>query len=185
MMAYAMTLDPSIPLAVRVLLTLIFAAAVYGKLRHRDAFVGVVANYDLLPQALVPVAAWSVLGVEAGVIVTLLSGIGLHAGAALAAALLCGFAVAMGVNLARGRTQIDCGCFQSALRQPLSIALVVRNLLLAALTLAVFLPESQGISALQWLDGVAAGLVLFVLQQAFGQLLALREAARTTLKRFA
>ena len=57
------------------------------------------------------------------------------AGSAAAAILLGLFSVAIGINLARGRSHIDCGCFQSALRQQLSISLLVRNGFLIALAL--------------------------------------------------
>lgn len=191
-----MNLDPSILLAARVLGTLVFAAAVLGKLRHREEFIGVVANYRLLPEALVAPVAWLVIFLEAFVVVSLASGILLITGVTLALALLCGFAVAMTINLARGRTEIDCGCFQSALRQRLSVALVVRNLLLIAIMLPVLeqaarsptlLPAfgAQAQSLLQVMDGIGAGVVLFVLYQVFGQVLSLRDAAEALRKRFA
>ena len=44
------------------------------------------------------------------------------------------------MNLARGRREIDCGCFGPALRQPLSLALVLRNAGLIALALVCALP---------------------------------------------
>jgi Methylamine utilisation protein MauE len=180
-----MSVDPSVPLAARVLGTLVFAAAVYGKVRHRAEFLGVVANYHLLPQVLVRPVAWLVMGLEAVVVLSLAGDSGLAWGATLAAALLAGFAVAMAINLARGRKAIDCGCFRSTLRQPLSLAHVARNLVLAAVILPLVATDSRNREALQWLDGLAAGLVLFLLYQSFDQLMAVRSAAGGTRGRLA
>jgi drug/metabolite transporter (DMT)-like permease len=61
-------------------------------------------------------------------------------GACAAAAQLILFAVAIAINLRRGRTSIDCGCFGSRLRQGLSVWMVARNLVLALLALGLLLP---------------------------------------------
>ena len=90
-----MTLDASILIAIRILATLVFGAAVLGKLRHRQEFVGVVANYRLVPEVLVTAVAYFVIGLEIAVVLALSTGILLAAGAALAAGLLCVFAIAM------------------------------------------------------------------------------------------
>ena len=180
-----MSIDPSIPITSRVLGALIFGMAVLGKLRHRDEFVGLVANYQLVPEPLVPVVAWLVVALETVVALSLATGVALAAGASLAVTLLCVFALAMTINLARGRPEIDCGCFQSALRQRLSIPLVVRNIALMVAVLPLLGGEMQSAAPLQVLDGVAGGIVLFVLYQVFSQMLALRDAAEATRKRFA
>jgi hypothetical protein len=105
-------------------------------------------------------------------------------GAWLAALLLSGFAAAIAINLARGRKAIDCGCFQSALRQPLRIVLVARNLLLVAAILPLVESSAPDPSVLQWLDGLAAGVVLFVLYRTLDRLTALRSVAESTRTRF-
>ena len=172
-----MSIDESIVIAARVLGLAVFAVAVLGKLRHRDEFVGVVANYRMLPASLAGAAAWLVIALEASVVLALATGFALAIGALLAVGLLVGFAGAMVVNLLRGRTEIDCGCFQSSLRQPLSSALVVRNALLGA-ALVPLLGADAGATPTPFalLNGVAAGLVAAILYYAFGELLALRRA---------
>ena len=192
-----MTIDPSILMTSRVLGTLVFGTAVLGKLRHRDEFVGLVANYRLVPEPLVPGVAWLVIALETVVVLSLATGVALAAGAGLAVTLLCVFALAMTINLARGRQEIDCGCFQAALRQRLSVPLVVRNMVLTAAILPLLgagarsprivplLAEMPSASFLQVLDGVAGGIVLFVLYQVFSQMLALRDAIEAAHKRFA
>jgi hypothetical protein len=151
-----------IALAIRVLLALVFLSAAIGKISHRLAFQGVVANYRLLPEIVVPTFALLLPLVEAAV-----------AGALLfappywpevsAGLLLIVFAAAMAINILRGRRHIDCGCFQSALKQTLSWTLVARNaglaLLLAIPAVTTQVPPSGVVEAL------LIGTVFFVLLQ--------------------
>ena len=180
-----MTIDPSVALACRLLGALIFATAAAGKLRHRRGLAGVVANYRLLPEPLAAAAGWAILALEILTALSLASGTRLEAGTALAIALLCVFALAMGINLARGRREIDCGCFQSGLRQRLSVGLVVRNLLVSAALVPLFGVTSLPVGPLQWIDGLGAGLAAYALYRAFDQLLSLRHSSAELQKRFA
>src|SRR5690348_9548505 len=172
-----MTLDPAIALAGRVLGALVFATAVAGKVRHRHELAGVVANYRLLPERLAAGAGWLIVGLEALAVLSFVSGVQLAAGAALAIALLCAFALAIGINLARGRREIDCGCFQSGLRQRLSPALLARNAILAILLIPLLAGGSSDATTLQWLDGLGAGLAAYALYQVLGELLSLRHSS--------
>ncbi|MGV3512384.1 MAG: MauE/DoxX family redox-associated membrane protein [Novosphingobium sp.] len=138
----------------------IFLSAGIAKLRSRRVFPGVVANYRLLPDVLVaPVAA-------ALPIAEVVVGLGLIAGLRVAAipagVLLLAFAAAMAINIGRGRSHIDCGCGRSELRQPLSRALVVRNLVLAAMLLSLLMPTPPIGSAL-WFVALAFGVALYLL----------------------
>lgn len=189
-----MTLDPSIEVASRLLGALVFAIAVFGKLRHRDEFFGVVANYRLLPQALTVPAAWVILLMEGFVVVSFVAGVWLMLGALIALSSLLVFTIAMSINIARGRTHIDCGCFQSALEQRLSGGLIARNVvlmiaiaptLIAALDGAssVTMKLSNAANVMSAIDGFAAGLALFVLYQAFGLLITLRDLSAALQKR--
>ena len=180
-----MTVDPSIALTGRLVGALVFAAAVAGKIRHRHELAGVVANYRLLPEPLAAPAAWMIVGLECLVVLSLVSGVWLTVGAALAIALLAAFALAMGINLARGRHEIDCGCFQSGLRQRLSAALVARNLLLAALLTPLLAAHAASVTALQWIDGLGAGVAVYALYQVLDELLSLRHLAAELRRRFA
>jgi hypothetical protein len=178
-------MNPSIELASRILGTLVFATALAGKVRRLDEWVGIVANYRLAPDLFSRPLAVLVITLEALVVLLLGAGLAPRVGAALAICLLCVFAIAMTVNLLRGRSEIDCGCFQSELRQRLSVPLVVRNLLLVLALLPSLRAASQSLSFPQWLDGIGAGMVIFLLYQAFGQILALRSAAFVAHKGFA
>jgi hypothetical protein len=150
-----MTLDPAIGWTVVLVLAGVFGAAAMTKLRALDAFVGVVHNYHLVPEPLERPIAYVLPVVELAIAVGVLAP-ATRAPAAIAAAILLAlFAGAMAINLARGRRDIDCGCFATVLRQRLSWPMVLRNLLLAALALLV-VPE-LGARGLGWLDLVTIG----------------------------
>jgi len=184
-MIFPLTVDPAIALAGRLLGALVFAAAVGGKIQNRYELAGVVANYHVVPERLAAPAAWMIVGLESLAALSLATGVWLAAGAALAIALLAGFALAMGINLARGRREIDCGCFQSGLRQRLSAALVARNLLLAILLTPLLAAAAGGATALQWIDGVGAGLAAYALYLALGEIVSLRHSSAEVRRRFA
>jgi len=142
-----------------------------AKVRHRRLLPGVIANYRLLPDALVDPFARMLPVAEIGLGIALIVGIGGPALVAVAA-LLLGFAAAMAVNIARGRSHIDCGCGLSQLRQPLRWPLVWTNIALAALLLLGTLPSSAP-SLADRVTAAAAGASLFLLVLLFNALGAL------------
>lgn len=159
--------EPVLTVGLRTFLALLFATAAWSKLQRLEEFHGVVRNFRLLPDAATRGVAWLLPGVELAVAAALL--VRPWAGtAAVAAAVLLGvFALAMAINVLRGRRSIDCGCFRQGLgtRQPVSWLLVGRNLLLAALALAVAagLPLSREAAALDLVAGIAAGGTLMLI----------------------
>lgn len=159
---------------------LVFVTAGLAKLRSRRMFPGVVANYRLLPEALVaPVASalpWAELGLGLG----LMAGIGLLAAPAIV--LLLVFAAAMAINIGRGRAHIDCGCGRSDLRQPLSRTLVVRNLALALL-LVPALVRTPSFASAEWLIALAGGLALYLMTHLVNALAALATGPLATMER--
>lgn len=161
----AILAEPVVTTFVQALLILIFVGAAIPKLRHREEFYGVVRNFRLLPERLVrPVAAvlpWFELGIATALLVPTAA----PSAAGVAGAVLVVFGLAIGINVARGRTAIDCGCFRNGLKQPLSWLLVGRNgvLALAAFALAWALPLAPAASALDLAIGVAAaGLAMLL-----------------------
>jgi uncharacterized membrane protein YphA (DoxX/SURF4 family) len=155
-------------LAIRMLVSLVFLTAAYGKLRHGTPFQGVVANYRLLPDAMVVPAAYLIPPIELLLGATLLLGVAFPWPELGAATLLLLFALAMAINLRRGRRHIDCGCFQSALKQTLSWTLVMRNVVLALLMGAALLSNAAPRDLLALVNGYLAGAVLFIILQALG-----------------
>ncbi|EKE74402.1 MauE/DoxX family redox-associated membrane protein [Celeribacter baekdonensis] len=112
-------------------IALIFARAAFHKLTEFTEFTGFVADYRILPAALVgPAAAALVLTEVAVVIGTVTPGV-MAPALALGAGLFLLYALAMGINVLRGRTTVECGCGGAA--QPLGAPLVLRNIVLAVI----------------------------------------------------
>lgn len=157
--------------AASVTVGLVFLVAALGKLRHRDLLPGVIANYRLLPEALVAPAALLLPVVELIVAVGLL--FGNRPAAPLAAiVLLLVFAAAMAINLRRGRRHIDCGCGHIGLRQDLGWPMVARNLVMA-LALCVRLATPGELAMLDVGVAIAAGAIVYLLMLMFNALKAL------------
>lgn len=158
-----------IALTVRILVALVFLTAAFGKFRHRGEFRGVVANYRLVPGPFEAAFAEALPVAEVILAAALLFDTSPWPAAA-ASALLLLFAGAMGINILRGRRQIDCGCFQGALRQSLSWPLVARNVGLA-LMLVLPLRVKVGTQTMPAAaEAILAGLVLFFLLQSMNLL---------------
>jgi hypothetical protein len=167
-----MSVDPALALTLALVLAGIFGTAAAAKLKAMSAFVGVVENYRLLPAALVLPAAWALPPTELLAALGLLVPATRPLAALVATALLLLFALAIGVNLARGRDRIDCGCFVGLLRQRLSWALVARNLALAlaGLVLALDTGAVRPLAALDAVTVIAAALCLLLLYAAVSRL---------------
>jgi hypothetical protein len=133
-------MDPLIELTVAGSLAVLFAASTAHKLAALAEWPGVVRNYRVLPQALAAPAAGLLLITGALTAAALFGPATRRIGACAAAAQFMLFAAAMAINLRRGRSSIDCGCFGSRLRQGISAWLVARNLALALLALSLLLP---------------------------------------------
>jgi hypothetical protein len=154
--------DPVVVHALAAAVALVLLVAALQKLRDLPAFAAAVAQYRLLPWALVWPVALALPAGEAMAGVLLLFDATRTAGAALAFALVGGVTFAVAANVARGRVHIDCGCGGIEGRQSLSWALAARNaVLMAAVLAAGGVPAER---ALHWLDRVtevAAMLALF------------------------
>ena len=150
-------LDPAAGIVLRAAVAALLLSAASHKLRDPLRFREALSEYELSPRrwsrvlATLLIAAELVLG--AALLFSPLAGIA-------AAALFAIYAAAIGVNLARGRRDIDCGCAGPAGRMSLHGALVARNLVLVAVALAAALPCSD--RKLVWLDCVTIGAALAV-----------------------
>jgi uncharacterized membrane protein YphA (DoxX/SURF4 family) len=128
--------DPIVPVFASLLLTLILTAAAIPKICNADEFQGVVANYRLLPPFMVAPFAKLLPWLELGSAIALLVPPARDVAAWVAAGLFMMFAIALAINVGRGRTHIDCGC----VRRPTSVSRigmfhVMRALALAAVSL--------------------------------------------------
>jgi hypothetical protein len=149
-------MDPLLELTVAGSLAVLFAASTAHKLAALGEWPGVVRNYRVLPRELAGPAAVMLLIAGAVTAAALLWPATRPIGACAAAAQLILFAAAMAINLRRGRSSIDCGCFGSRLRQGISAWMVARNLGLALLAISLFLPaRPRELSALDIATAVA------------------------------
>ncbi len=145
-------------LAIDLFAALILIRAAIGKARDLAAFEGALDGYRLLPFWSLPAAKVGFPAAELFIAASLLIP-PLRALAGYAAAgLLVLFALAMAINLVRGRREIDCGCGGPDARQTLSWDLVVRNLVIAAaLVIAALLAGPDIVWSAVPLAAVAAG----------------------------
>jgi len=172
--------DPLVTIFLRVFLALLFAGAAYSKLRHQEEFFGVVRNFRLMPEALAAPFAAVLPWVELAVAVGLLVDPAVPYAAAAASGLLLLFALAIAINVARGRKAIDCGCFRNGYRQPLSWLLVLRNgaLSVGALMLAGFVDVSRTATLFDITTGAMAAGVAMTLYLTAGLLSGVMNVAK-------
>jgi len=180
------------PLLIRIIalgFALLFLLAAAHKLGDRSRFRASLAAYQILPPSLIGVVTHSIPVIELFVGLGWLA-IGLLAAelplvALVSAALLASYTLAMAINLARGRSYIDCGCSFSRVNstasanasQRISVGLLFRNTILVALALFSTLPASA--RELQLIDLFAlclATMSLVFIYGAFNQLLINRNA---------
>ncbi len=156
---------PLVVLTTRFVLAAVLILSAAGQWRDRARMHDVVAAYRLLPDRLTAPFALALPIVEVLAALALLVGYG-----AVAAGLFAMFAVAIGINLARGRHDIDCGCGGPALLT-LSPALLARNLVLLMASVVALAPAGGQLET-----AVAAGQALVILPFYFAgnQLLANR-----------
>ena len=155
-------MDPVLAVVLRGALALLLVAAALHKLRDRDAFRATLEAYALLPAPLLSPLARAVPLLELSAAALLVTSRAAPAGGALAALLLAVYALAMGVNLLRGRRDLDCGCMGPGARSTVGPGLVVRNLVLLFAALAAgFFPVQARL--LVWVDFVTVPLAIAVL----------------------
>ena len=170
-----MALDPVVGLTIALLLGWVLAEAGLHKLREPLRFAGIIDAYRLLPRG---AGAWLArpLGVtELLVAAALLVPVAHRSAAMFAGLLLCVYFVAIAINLARGRRDIDCGC--GGAPQPISAALLLRNAILVALS--GWVATGQAVARpTGWLDllvALGAAVVAILAYASAAQLLSNRQ----------
>ncbi len=132
-------IDPVFYWTISIILALLWCRAAINKLQASQEFAELFAAYHLVPQSVAPSMAMILPCVELLVAVLLLLPATQIEGGLASAALLAIYAMAMALNLLRGRIHIDCGCHFGG-SQTISWRLVTRNILLACLSLILLLP---------------------------------------------
>ena len=151
-----------------VLLALIFAQSAWHKANDYGRFLGLVANYRLVPGFLEDGVSRTLVATEALLVVLLIFPATAVFASLSGGVLLLVYAAAMGVNLMRGHQLIDCGCGGRA--QPVSWLLVLRNLVLASLALLPSIFDASQPSKMELTVALLAGAVLWLTYNLAGQI---------------
>ena len=130
--------QPHTQLLLRLVLGGLLLLAGVTKLADRASFRAAVAEYEVLPGGLERPFAALLPWVETALGVLLLLGLGTAVAAALATPVFVSFALAIGVNLVRGR-HFDCHCFGAVQSERIGWPALLRSaaLVLVALVVAV------------------------------------------------
>lgn len=155
--------DPVLGYIVLLGVAALMASAGLHKLRGRQEFSEVLAAYRLLSGSVIPTAVHVLPGVELLTALGLLVPESRPTACVIAAALLIAYGGAIGINLARGRRDLDCGCSLAGGRRPIAAWMLARNGVLAVAALGVALPWAS--RTLGWIDlmTIAAGASAAVL----------------------
>ena len=130
-----MHIDPIFIIASALAIAVLLASAATHKLRAPARFSKQLADYQLLPEALVRPSARVIPVLELAIAFALLVPVSRPWAALTAASLIALYAAAIGINLWRGRRDIDCGCAGPDQAQPLRPVLLLRNSVLVGLAL--------------------------------------------------
>jgi uncharacterized membrane protein YphA (DoxX/SURF4 family) len=160
-----MLIDPAPGLLAAAAFALLFATAAWHKWRGLPQFTAMLGAYELLPRALLPLAAPAIALLESILAGGLLLPVARAPAAMVAAALLIAYAGGIAVNLHRGRRDLDCGCTGPLERRPIAAWMVWRNVLLALGLGTLAMPWDarplQAVDALTILGGLAAVTALY------------------------
>ena len=132
-------IDPAVGALLAGAFALLFASAASHKLLDLGRFAAAFRAYEVVPPAFSGMALLVPL-IELAIGAALLATRSRPPAAVAGTALLLTYAAAIGVNLGRGRRNLDCGCGGPRERRPIGPWMVWRNIALAALLAALLLP---------------------------------------------
>lgn len=165
--------DPIFIIASAVAIAVLLASAATHKVRAPARFARQLADYQLLPDSLVRPVARLIPLLELAIAFALLVPVSRGWAALSAASLLALYAAAIGINLWRGRRDIDCGCAGPDQAQPLRPVLLLRNSVLVVLALlASVAPIARDMTLFDGFVTVAAAAVALLIYAAADGLLA-------------
>jgi len=157
--------DPVVATIIALGTAVLLGWAGLHKIRERREFFEVLTAYRLLPGSVIPAATHVLPSVELLTAFGLLVPASRRTACVAAAALLLGYGCAIGINLARGRRDLDCGCSLAAGRRPIAAWMLLRNGILASAALAAAFPWMA--RPLTWIDmmtivaGASAAALLY------------------------
>ena len=119
----------------RMTLAITFLTSALPKLRQPHAFASAVTAYRLLPKPWIRPVATILPWLELSLGLLLFLGWGTKFAAGISVGLLFLFLSAMGINLARGRKDLGCGCSGNSKAKKVSGKTICRNLIFILTTL--------------------------------------------------
>ncbi len=159
-------LDPAIGFLIIIGIALLFAIAGIHKLRNLAVFTEVFVAYRVLPESAGRRLAWLIPCIELATAMALLWVPSRHSAIIAAMGLLFGYASGLGVNLARGRRELDCGCGTAGNRRSIAAWMIWRNLFLALALAIAAMPwvarPFDGFDFLTVMGGLTALVALYV-----------------------
>ncbi len=176
-------IDPLLPKAIAFGFAVLFIGSAWHKLSGLGRFEAVLRDYRLLPAFMSRPLTLLIPAIELTLGLGWISGLLPRIAALASAGLLATYALAMGINLVRGRIYIDCGCgFGAATgkEQALSLSLVARNTLLIGLALLPLMPTTgRDLGITDFAVVVVSVLTATLLYAGSGQLIQNRAAIIT------
>lgn len=164
-------------LTVRLAFAMLFASALAHKLLGWSAFEATLRRYlqgfdHTSGLSLVRPVAVLVVAAESGVLALCVGSSNGPLMAGVIGGVLLAYGGAMLINLTRGNALLDCGCSWGQVRQPVSYALVARNVGLALLALLLVIPvDMQPLAPIEVVSVMMAALTGAVLYAALNGLL--------------
>lgn len=183
-MSGTLWLDPCVGYLLVTAYAVFFGWAALLKGSNIRTFNAVLGHYQLLPKVMTPIAALLVLLCEATIAVLLLLAPARAMAAIMGAGLCLLYSLAIGINLRRGRRDLDCGCLGPLKRRPISEWMLWRNLALAATLLITCLPWSsralEGVDLLTIAVGALALALLYATVDSLMAIMLRAQPVRTT-----
>ncbi len=179
-----MVIDPLVLKAIAIGLGLMMLLAACHKFSDLAGFKVTLIEYQVVPERLISLAQYLIPIIELLIGGAWLLAFYFSGATALATAtLLAVYAVAIGVNIKRGRVHFDCGCSfggSTESEQFLTAGLIVRNIIFIIAALLTLIPVSgRDFGFSDFLVLMAVLLSATLLLGAVNQLLANRSAINT------
>lgn len=158
-------------LAIRVFVGLLLLLGVKHKSSRRSEFVAIVRDYQLMPDRMAAIVAHGIVAAEGAIGVALLIWpSSLPAGIA-ASSLFAVFAIAVTLNLLRGRRDLMCGCDNDG---AISWAVVLRNIILGCVVLGgAWYGAERHHGLIDWASATLCGVALLGVYEAAHRLWAI------------
>jgi Methylamine utilisation protein MauE len=123
---------------IRWFFVLLLAASSIGKLADMLGFYALIKSYALLPEAVIPISAWTLAIFESALAIWLAIGKRVEVAAVSVIALHFVYLIWLAIALARGLDIPNCGCFGVFRARPLTWFTLLEDLILLALAIVLW-----------------------------------------------